>query len=860
MLRERGTGLVSLLTFGAAAFLVACLSILDMFLPRPYDGVVLNVDAAEPVVERLVPGSGAQVGGLLPGDRIAGVGRLIVQTPADAGRVLRRHAVGETVDYLLDRGGRLVEKQVTLGPRRLGSGLYLYACVSGFLFFFIGFYVLVQRPDGSSGASSRVFFALCTLFMLFLVCRLRPASYSWVDEVVLTTGTLSLLVLPAAFLHFFLVFPRRLLFHLVNPAEPWEGAAGRAMARIEGFVNNPLRLFRGLYLLPPLLFVATFVVGKLFGIRVRLVSGAPISSWVLMGDYLVLGLLALLASLVRAEEGRERRQIATVFVGTLVGVTPFLVLGVAMPSLLRTDNYLFWGVPPLILVPLTFAYAIVRFQFFDIRVIVRRSVLYTMTTAVVGAAYAVGIATFNLLFRDSSIGRSPYFFLIFALVIVGLFDPLRRRLQGPVDRFFFREVYDARRAMEEVSDAVVRELSFEKLEWLLTTRLSEIMHIEWAGLYRREGRGYATSSAQPALPAELEADLLVMTEVARQKSPVRPGDLEPLKPLDRRSRLMLEALSRAGTRVLAPLCSRDQLHALLVLGPKLSGEEYGRDDLQVIRTLANQGAVALENAQLLRERTRQLELEKELEIARRVQFSLIPATLPVAPGWEVAARCVPARQVGGDFYDALPGLSDGSRAYVLGDVSGKSVPGAMLMVAAREVLQTAALGGAAPGEILAVANQRLYTPRHRLFVALTYLRLGPDGLVTYALAGQPGPLCRRVGGRVSELITPSRRLPVGALRDASWDLVSEQLGPGDTLVIYSDGLTDAQNRQGESFGEGRLQQALARSDGPAAGCLEHLLVEVNRFADGDEPYDDITLLVARRTSDGGRRMGDVVDA
>jgi len=445
-------------------------------------------------------------------------------------------------------------------------------------------------------------------------------------------------------------------------------------------------------------------------------------------------------------------------------------------------------------------------------------------------------------------------------VIVGLFDPLRRRLQGPVDRFFFREVYDARRAMEEVSDAVVRELSFEKLEWLLTTRLSEIMHIEWAGLYRREGRGYATSSAQPALPAELEADLLVMTEVARQKSPVRPGDLEPLKPLDRRSRLMLEALSRAGTRVLAPLCSRDQLHALLVLGPKLSGEEYGRDDLQVIRTLANQGAVALENAQLLRERTRQLELEKELEIARRVQFSLIPATLPVAPGWEVAARCVPARQVGGDFYDALPGLSDGSRAYVLGDVSGKSVPGAMLMVAAREVLQTAALGGAAPGEILAVANQRLYTPRHRLFVALTYLRLGPDGLVTYALAGQPGPLCRRVGGRVSELITPSRRLPVGALRDASWDLVSEQLGPGDTLVIYSDGLTDAQNRQGESFGEGRLQQALARSDGPAAGCLEHLLVEVNRFADGDEPYDDITLLVARRTSDGGRRMGDVVDA
>lgn len=860
MAKERGTGLVSLLTFGAAAFLVACLSILDMFLPRPHDGVVLDLDAAEPVVLKVAPDSGARDAGLEPGDRIAGVGRTIVQTPADAARVLGQHSIGETVDYLVERDGQLLEKHVRLGPRRLGAGWYLYACFSGFLFFFIGLYVLLQRPDSSAGAPTRVFFALCTLFLLFLVCRLRPASYSWVDEVVLTTGTLSLLVLPAAFLHFFLVFPRRLTFHLINPDEPWEGATGRVIARIEGFINNPAGLFRVLYLLPPLLFVATFLVGRIFGIRVRLVSGAPISSWVLMGDYLVLGLLALLASLVRAEEGRERRQIATVFVGTVAGVTPFLLLGVAMPSLLRTDQYLYWGVVPLILVPLTFTYAIVRFHFFDIRVIVRRSVLYTMTTAVVGAGYAIGIAAFNLLFRDSSIGRSPYFFLIFALVIVGLFDPLRRRLQGPVDRFFFREVYDARRAMEEVSETVVRELSFDKLERLLTVRLAEIMHLEWVALYRHEGRSFTAGSVPDAAPRELEADLLVMGELARQEAPSRPVDLEPLKPLDPRSRLALDALAAAGARVLAPLRSRERLHAVLVLGPKLSGEEYGRDDLQVVRTLANQAAVALENAALLKERTRQLELEKELEIARRVQFALIPTDLPEPPGWEVAARCVPARQVGGDFYDALPTGEEASLAYVLGDVSGKSVPGAMLMVAAREVLQTAALGGASPRELLGVANQRLYAPRHRLFVALTYLRLGREGEVTYALAGQPGPVCRRVGGRVEELATPVHRLPVGALRDAGWDLVTQRLRPGDILVAFSDGLTDARNRRGEMFGDERLHRVLGRLDGGASACLEGLLAEVDTFVDGDEPYDDITLLVARWHGMGTRGQEHGLDA
>lgn len=132
--------------------------------------------------------------------------------------------------------------------------------------------------------------------------------------------------------------------------------------------------------------------------------------------------------------------------------------------------------------------------------------------------------------------------------------------------------------------------------------------------------------------------------------------------------------------------------------------------------------------------------------------------------------------------------------------------------------------------------------------------------MTYALAGQPGPLCRRVGGRVVELATPAHRLPVGALREASWDLVSECLRPGDMLVIYSDGLTDAQNRQGDSFGEERLQMALARFEGSAADCLDRLLAEVERFADGDEPYDDITVLVARRTADRGLGMSDVVDA
>jgi len=849
MSRSSSSGLLSVLAFGVAAFLVACLSILDMFLPRPYDGVVLDPDRSELLVRSVVPGSGAEAAGIAPGDRITGLGRVMVRTPSEAAEALQRHRIGERVAYLMERDARLFETEVQLGPRRLGSALYLYSCFSGFLFFFIGLFVLVHRPDASQGEPTRVFFALCTLFMLFLVCRLRPASYSWVDGVVLTTGTLSLLALPAAFLHFFLVFPRRFRLTLVTEVDEWQGASNGLLRRIERLVNESPRFFPVLYLLPPLLYAITLATGTLFGVRMRLVSGAPLASWVLMGDYLVLGLLALLGSLLQAQEGRERRQIATVFVGTVLGVTPFLLLGVALPSVFQTDRFLFLGVVPLALVPLTFAYAIVRFQFFNIRVIVRRSLMYTATTAVVGATYAAGIAAFNVLFRDSSLGRSPFFPLLVALAILALFDPLRRRLQEPVDRFFFREVYDARRAVEEFSAEIAHEFSHEKLEHLLTSRLSEVLHLEWAALFWREGGDYVSGAARSGLPVRFPASLLLLSDLARHDKPVRLGVLEPLKALDPGSRLVIEALDAAGSRLLAALRTREQLHGLLVLGPKRSEQEFNSDDLQLVRTVANQGALGLENARLYRERTRQIELEKELEIARRVQFSLIPAQLPDFGGWRLAAHCAPARQVGGDFYDTLPARDGQGISLVVGDVSGKSVAGAMLMVAAREVLHTAALGGASAEEILDMANRRLYTPQPRLFVALAFIELQRGGTGRYALAGQPAPVLRRVTGAVEELPAPRHRLPLGALREGSWDLIPLEVRPGDLVLMYSDGLTEAQNAAGEFFGEARLHHLLAAADGEPESVVDSVLEELREFTAGADPYDDITVVAAKWVGD-----------
>lgn len=841
-IRLRAHGIAPILAAGIAAFLIACLSLLDMVLPRPYDGVVVDPNRGDLVIQWVQPGSGAAMAGLRPGDRIVGLARQVVRSHAEAARALRVQEIGDRVPYLIERQGNLFEVEIQLGPRRLVTGLYLYACFAGFLFFFIGLFVLLQQPAGEQRSPAQVFFILSVLFMLFLVCRLRPASYLWVDHLVITTGNLSLLALPAAFLHFFLVFPRRLVISL-GAGEGGKPQA-RTLAVLERFLNSS-RLITLLYLLPPLLYGASLAAGPLLGVEVRMVSGAPLPSWVLMGDYLILGLLALFASMLQAHGGRERRQVATLFVGTVLGVAPFLVLGVGFPSLLRDDRFLLLGVAPMVMVPLTFGYAIIRFQFFNIRVIVRRSLLYTLTTAVVAVAYAVGIAAFNLLFRDASLGRSPYYPAVLALAILALFDPLRRRLQEPVDRFFFRESYDARRAMEEMADSVVREITMERIDEILTVRLVQVMHLEWAALLVREGDTLVGRGTVGEALGPVPRNLVLLDEVARRGEPQRLVQLEPVKLLEEPSAYVLARLAALGTRLVVPLVARDSLYGVLLLGGKRSESEYQREDLQLVRTLANQAAVALENAALLRERTRQAALEKELEIARRVQFSLIPRTLELPPGWEVAAHCEPAQQVGGDFFDVLPGPHHGSAAVILGDVSGKSVAGALRMVAAREVLHTAALTGTRPEELLETANRRLYNPQPRLFVALAYLLVDGGGSARFALAGQPAPLLRRPGGEVREMDPPTHRLPLGALRDGTWDLRETTLGAGDLLLFYSDGLTDARDRHGEPFGEQRLAAVLAASDGTPEATVAAIRAAVSSYTSGAEPYDDITLLAVR---------------
>ena len=841
-----------LVAVGVMGALLALLSVVDMFLPKAYDGVVPDPYSVGGILVRdLVPGGAAERAGLKSGDVILKIGHRMLNKATDAPPELLRHKVGEKVDYLVRRGGNVFETKVSLTPYRLGSATYYYFVFLGLLFFALGVFVVARRPDDSA---VQVFYVLCILFMEFFVCRLRPSSYYWIDYVVQIAGTLALFLLPAVFLHFFLLFPEKKTFRFAD-RRPGQPAAPPALEALQRFLNGSPLLLAILYSLPPVLYVLQ-MAGYRYGGPRRLIYGAPTLNWILLADYLILGLLALAHTWWTNSDRAARRPILVLLLGTVAGIVPFVVFAVFFPSLFREDRFLLWGVVPIALIPLTFAYAIVRFRLFDVQVIVRKSLVYAVLTAVVTGMYALAVVAGNAIVSNVSsttVFSSPAFAFGFGLVVVLLFDPLRRRMQKVVDRVFFRDRADFQTALLEMSRSVVSQLERPKLRELLTSRTADLLRLERLELLlpRPEDGAFTEPAAAAAGVQPLPMGAVLPQRLAERGAPIRLSDADD-GGLDLASRRFVEAQRARGIGVVLPLATHGKLLGFLAVGKKLSEEELSREDLDHLLTIANQGALGLEAAGLHEELTRRAEVERDLDIARDIQTSLFPRELPRVPGVEFFGVSRPARVVGGDFYDFLDVDSrpDGRLALVLGDVSGKSIPASLLMVAAKEIVNARAMADPDPSAVFQASNRRLYEIKRRMFVSLSYFLLDPRALaMTYAFAGQPTPLLVRPGsGLAAEIPSPASRLPLGAFRDTVYDAASLYLSRGDLLLFYTDGLNEAMSAEMTPYGDERLKASLVRHARRSLPDLaDELLEDVRQFTHGAEQYDDITFVLMRVT-------------
>jgi serine phosphatase RsbU (regulator of sigma subunit) len=320
----------------------------------------------------------------------------------------------------------------------------------------------------------------------------------------------------------------------------------------------------------------------------------------------------------------------------------------------------------------------------------------------------------------------------------------------------------------------------------------------------------------------------------------------------------LAGLKQAGVVLVVPLISSGSLVGMLSLGPRRSERGYSTDDLRLLNSLAGYAAPAMRVGQLVRQQqaeARQRErIDQELKIAQIIQQQFLPKSLPDLPSWHVAAFYRPARTVGGDFYDFIP-LPDGRVMFVVGDVTDKGVPAALVMASTHALLRDAAPRLISPGKVLGHVNEMLCVdiPAH-MFVTCLALVLDPvSGQIEFANAGHDVPYVRTRNG-VQEL--RARGMPLGLMPGMDYEEKSFQFEPGDCALLHSDGLAEAHAPDREMFGFPRVAELVAK--GPSGEALIDLcLTELGNFTGPEhEQEDDITLVSLQRSPSAWRQEQD----
>jgi phosphoserine phosphatase RsbU/P len=529
-----------------------------------------------------------------------------------------------------------------------------------------------------------------------------------------------------------------------------------------------------------------------------------------------------------------RRRLLLLDAAALVSFTP-VVMFIVLQSL-DLVQFSEWLRLPLLgamfVFPVTMAYVILVERAMDVRVVVRLGLQYLLARGSVRAAQ-VALSVFVILaIATMSVATRPLLRVILisaALGVVFAIQAYTDVLRRWIDKRFFREAYDAEHVLSELASSVRTMLEIGPLLETVTRRVSETLHVPRVAILLSEG-----GLLQPAY--------------AIGPSPASAVPLPAEGLTDKTERDLQSALD---AELLLPLSSNQKLVGAMSLGPKQSEEPYSSTDVRLLNAVATQTGLALQNsrltAEIAAETARREKARRELEIAREVQERLFPQEYPPVLGLDYAGACRPALGVGGDYYDFV-WRSHTEIGIAIGDVSGKGIPAALLMATLRAYLRGQTMGGEKDlAGMMSNLNELVYeSSAANRYATFFYGRYdATTRRLNYVNAGHNPPLVFRPGAR--EVIRLEACGPViGLIQSCQWTEACVSLQPGDLLVAFTDGISEAMNRNDEEWGEERLIETVGSFDTqPAQQMIDRIAAGADQFVAGAPQHDDMTLVVLR---------------
>jgi sigma-B regulation protein RsbU (phosphoserine phosphatase) len=581
----------------------------------------------------------------------------------------------------------------------------------------------------------------------------------------------------------------------------------------------------------------------------------------------ILYLVLTLDKLRTASTADARRRLRVLTAGMSLGLGALILVFIVLPhyGVTGNDTRYYWvrylGAYVFMVAPLTLAYVVLVQRALDVRVLLRMGTRYALAKASLWVLQAIllTLVGFKLLLpalRDQEPTPSAIFgSIIFLGLVLAMRFGVRKRLQQWLDRQFFREAYNSELMLNELSDEVRRFTETKPLLETVAQRICETLHIRQIAMLLRRGESFYMEESIGLAPdgaLVLNAQASSVRFLLNSNEPARLYRNDPDAWYLMAGSAERRVLDSLDAELLVPLPGRNRLMGIMCLGPKRSEAAWSQTDMQVLQTVARQTGLALEVSELAHslanEAAQRAKVTREIEIAREVQERLFPQDMQEIRGGSIAGHCRPALGVGGDYYDVFR-LEDNRVGLAIGDVSGKGIAAALLMASLRASLRGVTLDSPRDfANLMHKVNRLVYeASASNRYATFFFAAFDPaTRRLECVNAGHNPPVVLR-NGQVIRLEADGP--VVGLLPFAPYSEQAMTLEPGDVLILYTDGISEAMTHADEEWGEERMiESARGVRAQSAEDIMKKMFADCDAFTAGAPQHDDMTVLVLQLDS------------
>ncbi len=570
----------------------------------------------------------------------------------------------------------------------------------------------------------------------------------------------------------------------------------------------------------------------------------------------------------------SRRRLKILYTGTSIALLPSLVI--ILYRITTGSNAGFFQLVPawfailalvsMLLFPLTMAYVIVVERAMDVSVVIRQGLQYALAKNGVFIlqiilSIAVGLTAFSFASETTTNRPQKIIFIALGVMSIFLIRLLADKIKTWIDRKFFREAYNAEQILTELGEEVRTMVETKPLLETVSAKISESLHVPQITLLLKNGSGF-----YPAYALGYESIPLVeLNETDKTVEKLRANEPLIVYQDDEDSWVNEEAeanekekLQILNTQLLLPISAKNEVSGVISLSPKLSEEPFTPNDLRLLKSVALQTGLALENSRLteaiVSETAKRERLNREVEIAREVQERLFPQDLPHVEGLDYYGACRPALGVGGDYYDFLE-LPDKKFGIAIGDISGKGIGASLMMASLQASLRGQTIHFKEElGDMMKQINGLLYeASTSNRYATFFYSQYDPQTKkLIFVNAGHNPPVLLRPKNEEKtdfEIIKLEDGGAVVGMLPSMLVFYKQgeiELQTGDLIVGSTDGITEAMNPQEEEWSEDEMIEELKKVyEKSSEEILNHIVEKADQFANGAKQHDDMTLVVIK---------------